>query len=128
MKRPLIHDEVLISMYDIWGKSANPSWRGGDRHILFIKGKKYRSTLGDFSGDTANGLRKYAIEVVGERGIPCQMTFIENNFVGEIEQYDSSYKGYATINCFKDGQAIFPFETIEEHRDRIIEETLETNM
>lgn len=124
MKSKFINNEVLISMYDIYEKSANPNWRGGDRHILFIKNKKYRSTLGYFSGDTPNGLRTYTIDIVGERDTLCQMTFIENKFVGEIKQYDSSYKGYAKINCFKDDQAILPFETIEEHRDRIIEETL----
>lgn len=120
MKIPFINEEFLISKYDIWERSSNPNWRGGDRHILFIKGKKYRYSLGDLflrhpSEDT------YTIDIVGERGIQCHFNFIEDNFVGEIHFSD---KNYDTINCFKDGQAIFPFETLEDYRDRRIEKLI----
>ena len=120
MKIPFINEEFLISKYDIWERSSNPNWRGGDRYILFIKGKKYRSSLGDLLIDS-NEKYTYTITIVGERGIQCHFNFIEDNFVGEIHFSD---KNYDTINCFKDDQPIFPFETIEEHRDRRIEKLL----
>lgn len=123
MKIPFINEEFLISKYDIWEKSANPNWRGGDRHILFMEGKKYRCSLGDLFIDS-NEKYTYTIDIVGERGIQCHLNFIKNDFVGEIEQYDPSCKSYATINCFKDDQPIFPFETIEDHRDRRIEKLI----
>lgn len=126
MKIPFINEEFLISKYDIWERSSNPNWRGGDRHILFIKGKKYRSSLGDLflrhpSEDSGNDKYTYTIEIVGERGIQSHFNFIENDFDGLIQFSD---KSYATINCFKDGQAIFPFETLEDYRDRRIKKLI----
>ncbi len=127
MKIPFINEEFLISKYDIWERSANPNWRGGDRHILFIKGKKYRSSLGGLFIDPEiewvgeNEKYTYTITIVGERGIQCHFNFIENDFVGEIHFSD---KNYSTINCFKDGQEIFPFETLEDYRDRKIEKLI----
>ena len=120
MKIPFINEEFLISKYDIWERSANPNWRGGDRYILFMEGKKYRSSLGDLLIDS-NEKYTYTITIVGERGIQCHFNFIEDNFVGEIHFSD---KSYASINCFKDDQPIFPFETIEERRDRRIEKLI----
>ena len=126
MKIPFINEEFLISKYDIWERSANPNWRGGDRHILFIKGKKYRISLlmnivRHPSEDSGNDKYTYTIEIVGERGIQSHFNFIENDFDGLIHFSD---KNYDTINCFKDGQVIFPFETLEDYRDRRIEKLI----
>ena len=126
MKIPFINEEFLISKYDIWERSSNPNWRGGDRYILFIKGKKYRSSLGSVrishpSEDSKNDKHTYSIIIMGERDIQCKFNFIENDFVGKIYFWDKSYD---TINCFKDDQPIFPFETIEERRDRRIEKLI----
>lgn len=111
----ILNQKVLISKYDIYEQFADPNSRGRTRHILFIKGKKY----------DVKWLKPADCLIIGETGAECYILLREGKyFDGYIKQWDKSFSDYAVISCINGNEIIFPFLTIEEFRDKRIDELL----